>query len=134
MKKDLKYYMSLPYKVEIFPSPEGGYAARVTDLPGCITCAETWDELLFMIEDAKNAGWKTLWSMVCSFPNRPKHQQKKSHSTSSKCYLPVSNTDGFCCNNHNYKQTQGRHGNVRLSLAATGNESLVKRFTGANIR
>jgi len=53
MKKDLKYYMSLPYKVEIFPSPEGGYAARVTDLPGCITCAETWDELLFMIEDAK---------------------------------------------------------------------------------
>ncbi len=53
MKKDLKYYMSLPYKVEIFPSPEGGYAARVTDLPGCITCAETWGELLYMIEDAK---------------------------------------------------------------------------------
>ena len=53
MTKDLDYYMSLPYKVEVFPSPEGGYAARVTDLPGCITCADTWEELQYMIEDAK---------------------------------------------------------------------------------
>lgn len=52
--KDIEYYMSLPYKIEIYPDPEGqGYAAKVPDLPGCITCAETWEELLHMIEDAK---------------------------------------------------------------------------------
>jgi hypothetical protein len=33
--KDIEYYMSLPYKIEIYPNPEGeGYAAKVPDLPG----------------------------------------------------------------------------------------------------
>lgn len=56
-KKDLAYYTSLPYKVEIYPEPDGsGYTAEIPDLPGCLTCAETLPELLEMIEDAKR-GW-----------------------------------------------------------------------------
>lgn len=56
-KKDLAYYMSLPYKVEIYPEPDGsGYTAEIPDLPGCLTCAETLPELFEMIEDAKR-GW-----------------------------------------------------------------------------
>ena len=43
MTRDLDYYMSLPYRVEVIPSPEGGYGARVIELPGCITCADTWE-------------------------------------------------------------------------------------------
>jgi antitoxin HicB len=54
-KKDLEYYMGLPYEVVIKPS-EGGYFARVPDLPGCMTFAETYAELKDMIEDAKR-GW-----------------------------------------------------------------------------
>jgi antitoxin HicB len=55
--KDLDYYLRLPYRVEIYPEPDGsGYTAEFPDLPGCITCADTWDELMEMIEDAK-AGW-----------------------------------------------------------------------------
>lgn len=53
VEKNLDYYMSLPYAVEIIPSPEGGYAGRVQDLPGCITQGETVEEILYMIEDAK---------------------------------------------------------------------------------
>lgn len=61
MNKTLDYYMSLPYKVEIFPESNGrGYAARIPELPGCITCAESWDELRKMIENAKRS-----W-LVCS--------------------------------------------------------------------
>ena len=52
--KDLKYYLSLPYKLEIVPDvEEGGYAARYPDLPGCITCADTMDVLMKNAEDAK---------------------------------------------------------------------------------
>ena len=58
--------MSLPYKVEIIPSPEGGYAAKVLELPGCITCARTWEELAYMIEDAKKS-W-ILTSLECGDP------------------------------------------------------------------
>lgn len=52
-EKKLNYYMSLPYEVAVTPSPEGGYAARVLDLPGCITQGETLQEVFEMIEDAK---------------------------------------------------------------------------------
>ena len=53
LEKKLEYYMSLPYEIVVQPSPEGGYAAHVPDLPGCITQAETFTEIGEMIEDAK---------------------------------------------------------------------------------
>ena len=54
--KDLNYYLSLPYRLEIVPdSDEGGYAARYPELPGCITCADTKDKLVANAEDAKRA-------------------------------------------------------------------------------
>ena len=56
--KKLNYYMSLPYEIVITPSPEGGYAAKIPDLPGCITQGETRLEVLEMIDDAKRC-WLT---------------------------------------------------------------------------
>ena len=54
--KDLNYYLSLPYKLEIIPdTEEGGYAARYPDLPGCITCGETLESVSRNAEDAKKA-------------------------------------------------------------------------------
>lgn len=57
--KDLEYYMNLEYPVEIVPDyVEGGYAAQYPDLPGCITFAETMEEVLESLTDAKRA-WIT---------------------------------------------------------------------------
>ena len=54
--KDLKYYLSLPYKLEILPDhDEGGFAARYPELPGCITCADSLTQLIDNAEDAKKA-------------------------------------------------------------------------------
>lgn len=59
MSKTLEYYMSLPYRLEIVPdTEEGGYGARYPELPGCITCAETIEELVKNAEDAKRAWLK----------------------------------------------------------------------------
>ena len=55
----IEYYMSLPYTVEIIPDPEGGYVAKVLELKGCITQADTWEELECMIEDAKRVWLET---------------------------------------------------------------------------
>ncbi|MBA4115100.1 MAG: toxin-antitoxin system HicB family antitoxin [Rubrobacter sp.] len=54
-EKTLDYYMSLPYKVEL-THDEDGWFAKVIDLPGCMTWANTFEELHPMIEDAKR-GW-----------------------------------------------------------------------------
>ena len=55
-KKTIEYYMSLPYRLEIIPDTvEGGYAARYPDLPGCITCADSIEDVFSNAEDAKRA-------------------------------------------------------------------------------
>ena len=57
--KTLDYYLSLPYRMEIIPdTEEGGYTARFPDLPGCLTCAETIEELVESACDAKKV-WLT---------------------------------------------------------------------------
>ena len=54
INEKLDYYMSLPYTIEIIPDTKnGGYVAKVVELEGCITQADTWEELKEMIEDAK---------------------------------------------------------------------------------
>lgn len=57
--KTIDYYMSLPYRMEIIPdTEEGGYTAVYPDLPGCITCADTMEELIGNAEDAKRCWLK----------------------------------------------------------------------------
>ena len=61
MNKDLTYYMSLPYRVEVIPDQaEGGYALRCPELTGCVTCADTLEEGFRLLEDAKRA-----WFAAC---------------------------------------------------------------------
>jgi antitoxin HicB len=58
--RDLEYYMGLPYRVEIYPEPSGtGYTAVIPELAGCMTCADTLEEVWDLIEEAKE-GWLEL--------------------------------------------------------------------------
>jgi len=41
------------YSIKIIPSSEGGFAASIPELPGCISQGETMHEVLAMIEDAR---------------------------------------------------------------------------------
>ncbi len=54
--KTFEYYMSLPYKMIIYPASEGGYVAEIPDLPGCLTQGDNWQDTFEMIQDAK-AAW-----------------------------------------------------------------------------
>ena len=53
--KTFEYYMSLPYKMVIYPASEGGYVAEIPDLPGCLTQGDSWQDIFEMIQDAKAA-------------------------------------------------------------------------------
>lgn len=52
MNKDVEYYMSLPYRMEIIPDDEGGYTVCYPDLPGCLTCSETLEGAVVNARDA----------------------------------------------------------------------------------
>ncbi len=76
MTKNLKYYLSLPYKLEIIPdTEEGGFCASYPELPGCVTCAETMEQVIANALDAKK-NW-------LSSPER-----RSRHTTSSKRKKP----------------------------------------------
>ena len=59
--KDLNYYMSLKYKIEIMEAEEGGgYVLHCPELRGCVTCADTIEQGFEMIHDAKKC-----WFTAC---------------------------------------------------------------------
>lgn len=54
--KDLNYYMSLHYKIELISEADGSWGAVIPDLPGCVGGGDTIAEALEMLDDAK-MGW-----------------------------------------------------------------------------
>src|SRR5438128_2742986 len=58
----IEEYLALPYTVEIYRDDsdgEVGYVARVVELPGCLTQADTFVGLEEMIQDAMRAWIET---------------------------------------------------------------------------
>lgn len=68
MKKDLQYYMSLPYREVIKADPNGGFVGHIAELPGCITQAETKNTLLDMLDDAKQSWLEAALADGISIP------------------------------------------------------------------
>lgn len=54
--KDLEYYMSLPYTIELTPDIDGYWFAQIPMLKGCMTNGHSQTDALEMLEDAKR-GW-----------------------------------------------------------------------------
>jgi predicted RNase H-like HicB family nuclease len=55
-------YLTLPYTIEVYRDDsdgEQGYVARVVELPGCFTQADSFAELEQMIPDAMRAWIET---------------------------------------------------------------------------
>ena len=55
MSKDINYYLSLPYTIEIVREDEETWFARIVELPGCMTEGDTAEEAAEMIQDAMRA-------------------------------------------------------------------------------
>lgn len=53
--KTLEDYLNASYPYIVYPAEEGGYVGEVEELPGCMTQAETLEELSERIENARRA-------------------------------------------------------------------------------
>ena len=52
--RTIEEYMRLPYRMEIIPDTvEGGFAVRLPELPGCLTCGDTLEEAVRNAADCK---------------------------------------------------------------------------------
>lgn len=89
-EKGIEYYMSLPYRVEIYPEPDGsGYTAVMPELPGCMTCADTLEELWSMIEEAKR-GWLEISLEDGGYVPEPAPVEVEKYSGKFVVRLPAS--------------------------------------------
>jgi antitoxin HicB len=59
--KPLEYYLSLDYPVTVYPDSEGGFVAEIKELPGCMTQAETIEELMDNINEARELWIETVY-------------------------------------------------------------------------
>ena len=60
MNKNIDYYISLPYTVEVIPDTEdGGWVVKIKELSGCMTQADHLEDVLPMIQEAQR-----LWLEV----------------------------------------------------------------------
>lgn len=68
MTKDLSYYLSLPYTIQLTPDIDGCWFAEIPLLEGCMTNGESQADALAMIEDAKRAWLTTALEMGIPIP------------------------------------------------------------------
>lgn len=88
MIKDLNYYMSLPYRVEVVEDrEEGGFALRCPELNGCVTAAPTVEEGFRQLADAKRE-----WFSACleDGVSIPEPSRLEDYSGQFKLRLPKS--------------------------------------------
>jgi len=60
--KGLQHYLNLRYSVTVHPDSDGGFVAEIEELHGCMTQAETLDEVFRAIEDARQLWIKTAFN------------------------------------------------------------------------
>ena len=56
MKKELEYYLKLPYTRELIPEESGIWFARIKELPNCMSQGNTPAEAVRNLDDAMY-GW-----------------------------------------------------------------------------
>jgi antitoxin HicB len=86
-RKDLKYYLSLPYTIQITREDEATWFARVVELPGCMTEGDTPEEAADMIQDALAA-----WLEVALEDGLPIPEPQKAEAYSGRFVVRVPRT------------------------------------------
>jgi len=88
MKKTIKDYENLKYRMEIIEDmEEGGFVASYPELPGCISCGDTIESAIENLMDAKKA-W--LEAAIEGGIEIPKPESLTDYSGQFKLRMPRS--------------------------------------------
>jgi len=66
--KNLEYYLSLPYMIQLTPDVDGYWFAEIPMLNGCMTNGDSQTDALAMLEDAKKAWLTTALELGLPIP------------------------------------------------------------------
>lgn len=87
-KRDLQYYMALPYRVEVAPTEDRtGFTATIPALRGCIAFGETVEEAYEMVTEVKEAWIDIALEEGWPIPE-PREEEAKEYSGRFNVRLP----------------------------------------------
>lgn len=80
-RKPIDYYLGLKYPVTVQEDPDGGYVAKILDLPGCLTQGETIEETFKNINEVRELWIKTAYEHGDPIwePSDPPQRSRMSH-------------------------------------------------------
>ncbi|GGJ55113.1 type II toxin-antitoxin system HicB family antitoxin [Deinococcus roseus] len=64
----IEHFLTLPYKIELYPEQDGGFTALHPELSGCMTQGETAEEALRMLQEAKELWLETALELGLQIP------------------------------------------------------------------
>lgn len=67
ISKKLKYYLDLPYTIELIPDNEG-YFAKIKELPGCMSQGDTEEDAVKNVNEAKHLWLSTALKKGINIP------------------------------------------------------------------
>jgi len=68
MKKNLNYYLNLEYTIRLKKNSDGSYFGEIEELIGCMTEADTKEEVFEMLEDAKKVWLQVALARKINIP------------------------------------------------------------------
>ena len=79
MRRPLEDYLGMEYPFNVIADPEGGYVIEFPDLPGCLSVADTLDEIAPMAEDARRLWMESMYDngMEIPLPTYPEEYSGK---------------------------------------------------------
>lgn len=67
-RQTLDFYLGLQYPVTVHADAEGGFVAEIEDLPGCLTQAETLEEVFVAMGQARHAWLRAAYETGQDIP------------------------------------------------------------------
>jgi antitoxin HicB len=83
-RKKIEQYLALPYAVEVRQYEDRTWFARMPELPGCMTEADTLEEVMAQIKDAQRE-----WIAACIADGTPVPEPRQEHSYSGQFRVRV---------------------------------------------
>lgn len=78
IEEKIKFYMSLPYTIELLQEKDGSYFIKVKELNGCMSVGDTPNEAVEMIHEAMEAWLYEAIESGISIPEPSKNEKKYS--------------------------------------------------------
>lgn len=131
-RNDLEWYLARDYPFTVLADPEGGFVIVFPDLPGCMTQAETWEEIGPLADEARRLWLETAYehnAQPLPLPSFPEEYSGKLNlrlpKSLHRALVEGAEREGVSLNSHIVALLSRRDSQVQVSLCLDALRALL---------